>query len=333
MTDSIGLPPRRMNHAGEERHVGVELEMAGLEPLQIVACIQSVFGGQLERISRFEYRVVNTSLGKFAVELDASYLKSIGYKLEKKQRAENEAEPFIESLATDIITAAAEQIVPWELASPPVPLSRLHEISKLFNALRQAGALGTRSSLVYAFGLHLNPELPALDVNTILTYLRAFLCLFEWIAADDDTDLTRRLTSYINHFNKPYIQKVLDPHYRPDLYQFMADYMEANPTRNRTLDLLPLFAWLDEPFLRANIEDPRVKGRPTLHYRLPNSDIDNPQWNLRQPWQEWLEVEKLANSPLVLRDMCAAYAEHLDKLLPDFDGSWLRAIDHWRRKL
>lgn len=325
------LPPQTLNHLGAERRVGVELEMAGLEPLEIVACIQAVFGGELERHSRFEYSVNHTTLGRFAVELDASYLKSIGYKLEKSQHRDDEFS--IENIATDIITAAAEQIVPWEIASPPVPLSRLHEITRLFEQLRAAGALGTRSSIVYAFGLHLNPELPAVDVTTILQYLRAFLCLFEWIAEEDDTDLTRRLTSYINHFSKAYILKVLDPGYRPDLYQFMADYMEANPSRNRTLDLLPLFAWLDETFLRANIDDPRVKGRPTLHYRLPNCDIDNPLWNLDQPWTEWLEVERLANAPDILQAMCVEYREHLDTLMPDFDKAWLRAIERWRARL
>lgn len=321
------MPPQTRNPQGQERHVGVELEMAGLEPLDMVHCIRSVFGGELQRTSRFEYRVENTTLGTFGVELDASYLKSIGYKLEKSLHAEDEFS--FENLATDIITLAAEQVVPWEITTPPVPLSRLHELEVLFEGLRKAGALGTRSSLVYAFGLHLNPELPALDVTTILNYLRAFLCLFEWIADEDDTDLTRRLTSYINHFPKPYILKVLDPHYHPSLHQFMLDYIEANPTRNRTLDLLPLFAWLDEPFLRTHIEDPRVKGRPTLHYRLPNCDIDNPAWNLWQPWSEWLQVEQLAQRPDKLAAMSAEYVRHLDSLLSGLDGSWLKSISLW----
>ena len=330
MSDKQWLPPQLLNFQGQERHVGVELEMAGLEPLEMVQCIRTVFGGELQRHSRFEYSVVNTTLGKFAVELDASYLKSIGYKLEKKLRAEDDFS--IESIATELITVAAEQVVPWEITTPPVPLARLPELEPLITTLRDAGALGTRSSLVYAFGLHLNPELPALDVHTLLNYLRAFLCLFEWIADEDDTDLSRRLTSYINHFNKPYILKVLDPHYQPNLRQFMLDYMEANPTRNRTLDLLPLFAWLDEPFLRAHIEDPRVKGRPTLHYRLPNCDIDNPHWNLYQPWAEWLQVEHLANRPDKLAKMCASYREYLDTLLPSFDSAWLKSIKLWLHK-
>jgi len=327
MTEHQWIPPQTQNHEGQERRVGVEFEMAGLEPLDMVHCIRSVFGGELKRKSRFEFDVENTSLGTFGVELDASYLKSIGYRLEKKNQGGDESS--LENLATDIIALAAEQVVPWEITTPPVPLSRLHELETLIDALRGAGALGTRSSVVYAFGVHLNPELPALDVNTLLNYLRAFLCLFEWIAEEDDTDLTRRLTSYINHFNKPYILKVLDANYRPDMHQFMGDYFEENPTRNRTLDMLPLFAFIDKKLVAKHIEDPRVKGRPTLHYRLPNCDIDNPQWRLWNPWREWLQVEHLANQPDKLAAMCAAYQEHLDSLLSGFDNSWLKSMGKW----
>lgn len=321
------MPPQRLTPEGQERRVGVELEMAGLAPLKMVHCIRTAFGGALRRSSRFEYQVADTRLGTFGVELDASYLKSIGYRQEQRQPEEEKS--FLEDVATDLLTLAAEQVVPWEITTPPVPLSQLHDLEPLIDALRHAGAQGTRSSLVYAFGVHLNPELPALDAATILNYLRAFLCLFEWIASDDDTDLTRRLTSYINHFNKPYILDVLDMDYRPDLPRLMLDYMQANPTRNRTLDLLPLFAWLDRDFVRQQIDDPRVKGRPTLHYRLPNCDIDNAGWNLWQPWREWLQVEFLASQPDKLAAMCTAYRAHLDSLLSGLDNRWRKQIDHW----
>ena len=324
------LPPQKRNHAGTERCVGVELEMGGLEPQVMIDCIQSLYGGVVQRTSRFEYRIVGTRFGNFGVELDASYLKKIGHKLEKELQPEEEFS--FEKFAGDVIAMAAEQVVPWEITTPPIPLSRLYELEGLVTSLRSAGALGTRSSLIYAFGLHLNPELPAVDVDTILNFLRGFLCLFEWIADEDDTDLTRRLTNYINHFPKAYILQVLDPDYQPDLHTFMLDYVRANPTRNRTLDLLPLFAWLDEPFVRTHVEDPRVKGRPTFHYRLPNCDIDNPQWHLLNPWSEWLQVERLVNHPEQLKSMCIAYREQLDSLLPDLSNQWLNTIRHWLNK-
>jgi len=316
-TNLILLGPNQ----GQERRVGVELEFAGLQPQQIIRCVQQRFAGRVQRRNSFEFDVHDTRLGKFTVELDASYLKALGAMLEES--ADLEDEFSIEAVATELLTRAAEQFVPWELVTPPVPMSQLGELQSLFADLRTAGALGTRNSIRYAFGLHLNPELPALDVDTILAYFRAFLCLYDWIADRDQIDLTRKLTNYIKHFSKDYIQQVVDWNYRPSLQQFMDDYLVENPTRNRSMDLLPLFAHLDADRVRKRVEDARVKGRPTLHYRLPNCDIDNPQWNLEIPWQLWLQVEKLARDRGWLQSFCASYQEYLDSFTTPFDTEWI----------
>ncbi|RLU01118.1 amidoligase family protein [Ketobacter sp.] len=322
MEISRWLPPEPNTQAGAERRVGVELEFAGLEPAQIIACVQNQFGGKLQRRSSFEFFLQDTSLGKFGIELDAAYIKSLGALMEESGDLEDEFS--IEAVATELLTKAAEQFVPWELVTPPVPVSRLAEVQQLFTRLRQAGALGTRNSIRYAFGLHLNPELPNTDIATILAYLRAYLCLYDWIADRDQIDLTRKLTNYIKHFSKEYIQLVVDWDYRPDLAQLIDDYIDHNPTRNRSMDMLPLFTFLDEPRVRNRLDDARIKSRPTLHYRLPNCDIDNPQWNLDQPWQNWLQVERLALAPQRLQHFCARYGEYLDSFFTTpFDTEWL----------
>ncbi|MDY6920267.1 MAG: amidoligase family protein [Pseudomonadota bacterium] len=319
--DQDWLPPVTENHQGEERRVGVELEFAALEPREIIARIQQHFGGEPERHNSFEFTVAGTSLGDFQVELDASYVKAVGAHLEDSGDLDEEFS--VEAVAKELLTKAAEQFVPWELVTPPVPVSRLHEIDRLFAGLRDAGAQGTRNSIRYAFGLHLNPELPATDVETILAYFRAYLCLYEWLADQDRIDLTRRITNYIKHFSKDYIQQVVDLRYGPSLSGFMEDYMQANPSRNRSMDLLPMFAHLDEPRVRNRVDDARIKGRPTLHYRLPNCDIDNPQWNLHQPWRNWLQVERLANDRDRLQQFCNEYSRYL-KTFDLFGGEWLK---------
>lgn len=323
MTDSsIWLPPVTLTNKGSERRVGVELEFAGLDAGQIIGCVQQQFGGELERRSSFDFSLQNTTLGKFGIELDASYIKAVGALLEESGDLEDEFS--IEAVAAELLTKAAEQFVPWELVTPPVSLSDLPQISQLFASLRSAGALGTRNSLRYAFGLHLNPELPATDIDTILSYFRAFLCLYEWIAEQDQIDLTRKLTNYIKHFSKEFIQKVIDARYQPTLAQFIDDYIEDNPTRNRSMDMLPLFAHLDEDRVRSRLDDPRIKARPTLHYRLPNCDIDNLDWNLDQPWQNWLQVERLANDPVWLKQFCDQYRRYLKSFTTPFDTEWLK---------
>ncbi|MAR91390.1 MAG: hypothetical protein CML06_11015 [Pseudomonadales bacterium] len=327
--DQDWLPPVTENHQGEERRVGVELEFAALEPREIIARIQQHFGGEPERHNSFEFTVAGTSLGDFQVELDASYVKAVGAHLEDSGDLDEEFS--VEAVAKELLTKAAEQFVPWELVTPPVPVSRLHEIDRLFASLRDAGAQGTRNSIRYAFGLHLNPELPATDAETILAYFRAYLCLYEWLADQDRIDLTRRITNYIKHFNKDYIQQVVDLRYRPTLSGFMEDYMQANPSRNRSMDLLPMFAHLDEPRVRNRVDDARIKGRPTLHYRLPNCDIDNPRWNLHRPWRNWLKVERLANDRDRLQQFCNEYSRYL-KTFDLFGGEWLKISSRMLRE-
>ncbi len=321
------LPSQLHNHKGEERRVGIEIELAGLTPEQMVDCVLRHFGGQKQRHTSFEFTIPDSKLGKFKIELDATYLKTLGALFEQSPNINDEYS--IESIAKEIITKAAEQFVPWELITPPVYISQLPEINRLMNSLRQEGALGTRNSVRYAFGLHLNPELPDLDIDTLLRYFRAYLCLYDWLAEHDQIDFSRRLSSYISHFNKDYIQTVISDDYHPTMAQFIDDYMEANPSRNRSLDLLPLFAHINEKQVRDRLKDPRIKGRPTLHYRLPNCDIDNPSWDLYHPWKAWLQVEKLANDSRKLTTTRKAYSKYLKTLLATYDNDWLEEIRNW----
>ncbi|NNL10504.1 MAG: amidoligase family protein, partial [Pseudomonadales bacterium] len=177
-------------------------------------------------------------------------------------------------------------------------------------------------ALRYAFGVHLNPELPALDAGTIVNYLRAYFVLYDWIAGQERVDTARKITPYIDHFEKSYIKLVIDPGYAPSVEALIDDYIEHNPTRNRSLDMLPLFAHLDEPRVRAAIDDDRIKARPTFHYRLPNCDIDSPDWNIDLPWSLWLEVEKLACDKARLGEYCQLFAQALERLTHNLDGQW-----------
>jgi hypothetical protein len=91
--------------------------------------------------------------------------------------------------------------------------------------------------------------------------------------------------------------------------------------------MLPLFAHLDEARVRNAIDDPRIKPRPTFHYRLPNCDIDNPQWNIDNCWFAWLEVERLSNDPERLQLFCAEYNDAIDRLIPQSKKKWCERIE------
>jgi hypothetical protein len=315
------LPPQIHNAKSEERHVGVEIEFAGIPSNIITGCVTESLGGRVVTLTSVEILIKDTSLGEFKLELDAAYLKKL-----VEEQSDDPDDNSIASSTVELITSAAEQLVPWEIVSPPIKLSDLYKLDTLIDNLRNAGAVGTRNAIHYAFGLHLNPELPDLNADTIVSYMRAYFCLYDWIVEQEQIDTTRKLTTYVKHFGKDYISLVLNEQYQPGLEKLIDDYLDYNPTRNRSLDLLPLFAHLDADRVKAKVDDPRIKSRPTFHYRLPNCDIDNPNWNLNFSWGLWLEVEKLANEPARLHQFCTEYSIQLERITHVIESRWAERV-------
>ncbi|TNC82577.1 MAG: hypothetical protein C9356_03920 [Oleiphilus sp.] len=315
------------NADGKERRIGVEIELAGLTAEQMANLVKAEFGGDIVCNTIFDYTVSDTCFGDFTIELDADYLKEIAevLGLHAESSSEGDMMELLEKTSKDALTKAAEALVPWEIVSPPIALSELPRFDTLTPMLRKSGAIGTRGSIRYAFGMHLNPELPSLDAGVITAHLKAYFCLFDWIKEQEQVDFARRVTPYIDHFGSDYIDLVLDPHYRPDLDQLVSDYLSHNPTRNRSLDMLPLFCHLRPEMVKDAIEDDRVKSRPTFHYRLPNCDIDNPEWRVATSWDRWCLVERLAGSA-DLQKVCDAYLEERSRLLSDLTGQWAKRI-------
>lgn len=316
------IPPRKKNFEGNERQVGVELEFSGCEPEQILACITDCFGGEVTKNSIFNYHVAKTSLGDFTLELDADILQ----KLVERDDGDKE-DDVVFKFAEKLLKSAAEQLVPWEVVAPPIKVSQLSELNTLFKGLRDNGALGTRQSTLYAFGLHLNPDLPDLKADTLINYMQAYLCLYDWIYAQEKIDVIRKIPPYIDHFKKDYILKIADINYQPDLDTFIKDYLKHNPTRNRSLDLLPLFAYIDPKWVAEHKEKALIKARPTFHYRLPNCDIDNADWDLSKPWSLWLKVEKLAHDKKALAIFIEEFRTAYQRFTHAIDSKWVNRCE------
>ncbi len=316
------------------RRIGVEVELSGLTVGDVATLLGEALHADVEVTSPYEHTLHGDEAGPWRVELDYAYLKNLG-----REHAEEADDPSAEAAddpgrrikdATEgVIRIGAEALVPVEVVSPPLPMPRLSQVEELLHLLQRAGAKGTGASLTYAFGLQLNPELPALDAPTITRYIQAFLCLYDWLLDRSPIDPTRRLTGYSAGFPATYVRRVLGPDYRPSISDLIDDYLADNPTRNRALDLLPLFAHIDEARVRGVVDDPRVKARPTFHYRLPNSEIDDPAWGVHVAWNGWLEVERLAEDPRRLRQVCALYLEHLDRPLGGLLSDWAEEVRPW----
>jgi hypothetical protein len=189
--------------------------------------------------------------------------------------------------------------------------------------LYEAGARGTRRSFRYAFGMHINPELPSDKACSIRDHLRAFLLLMPWLSDRVDVDLTRRVMPFINPFPNDYVRLVLQRDYPDDANRLIDDYLKHNPTRNRPLDLLPVLAYLDETRVMREVEDPHlVKPRPAYHYRLPNCLIDEPNWSIAREWNTWVAVEKLAADQDRLAAMSRDYLDADEQSFRPFINKW-----------
>jgi len=316
-----GRPARRDTAGGPERRVGVEIELIGLDVDTAARVVADVLPGELDVRSAYDVRIRGGAHGDWRVELDYRYLKQKG-----DERARTGAD---EEWTESLLREGVRLLVPVEVISPPLPLSALDRAQSVVEALRRVGARGTSQALHHAFGLHLNIELPSTDAACITRYLKAFLCLYDWLARRCGVDLTRRLTGFIEAFPRAYVRRVVVPEYEPDRTRLIDDYLEANPTRNRALDLLPLFAELDEPRVRAAVDDDRVQPRPALHYRLPNSEVDDPNWGVDVAWNDWLVVEWLAAQPERLAELGRRYAAFLDRGLTRWLESWADETEAW----
>jgi hypothetical protein len=329
--DAFPLPQRLHTRAGEIRRLGIELEFAGIDLDTISTLVMNVFGGQKIRASPFEYTVTGTTWGDFSIEIDISLLKNRRYlKLLDTMGIDIDAESL--QKAEDMLARIAATVVPHEIATPPFPMNEVYRLESLRESLQQHHALGTRASLRYAFGLQFNPELPSLDAETILVYLRAFFLLIDWLQQRSRIVLSRRISPFINDFPQLYIRQVLDPDYRPDLARLIDDYLTANPTRNRPLDMLPLFAHVDRKRVYARLAatgSVKINPRPTFHYRLPNCLIDDPNWTIAHEWRGWLEVEELARHQAKIHMMSTDYLEQRGQLVIGFDEDWARRVDAW----
>lgn len=325
--DRLPMPPRRLTESGAPRRIGVELEFSGLGIETIARHLHEAVGGSIDPLSPYEYDVTDTEFGTFHIELDSDYIKRLGRRDDDKP--DDESFFSFDKLSDDLIGAVAKQVVPFEIVTPPMPMTALHRLNPLIEKLRTSGARGTHHSPIYAFGLHMNPELPDVSASTITAYLQAFVCLFPWLAKQSRVDWSRRITPYIDRFGADYNRLITEPDYAPDMDRLIDDYLRYNATRNRALDMLPVFAHVDEPRVAESVSMRLVKARPALHYRLPNCLIDEPGWTLAEPWRHWLQVEHLAADDARRAEVMAGFREHLDDPLSRLFDVWARTCERW----
>ena len=318
---SFTLPTAHCNSDGQLRRVGFELEFTGLTISETGQILQKVLGGALREISLAKSVLQVDSLGEFSVELDWSYIKA--------EAAEEGKNP---SQWLELLSQSAALLVPVEIVCPPLSLDKLGVLTPMTSALREAGATGTESSVIAAFGVHINAEIPRIDATHLYSYLRAFALLQWWLVDRYDINLTRKLSPYIDLYPEAYLEQLFASK-DPSLDSLFDNYLEHNASRNRALDMLPLLAEIDAERVHNAVGDDRIQARPAFHYRLPDCHIEKPEWSLVSAWDSWLIVERLAAHKESLEQLTDQFLTMSRPLLGVSRSDWTDVIDQWHRDL
>ncbi len=312
------LPPKRTNPQGEPRKAGFEIEFAGLRPKESASIVVKLFGGEVIEIDEYETIVKDSRYGTFKIYLDSVYLRKDSEKYIFK-----EADTFKE-----LIYTLSELVVPYEIVTPPIPFGELQAIETLRQELKTQGAVGTSASMLYAFGMHINIETYSLEIGEILDILRSFTLLQDYIIETIEVDLTRKLSWFIEPFDREFIELILDRSYNPTKEEFIEDYLLYNPTRNRALDLLPILSFID-PTIKDRLPDQKISPRPAFHYRLPNSKIDEDGWSIAFEFNQWSLVEKIATDKTKLQELIEEYWEFQETPFWFIKELWVERVRQW----
>ena len=307
---TTAFPPLPMEQTAEvkDRLCGIEIEFAGPTELETGALIARTFGGTVTEGGDHSVIVSDTRFGDIEVELDISLRK-------------RDDLPFLQE-GLD----AMRGLIPVEVVTPPLSRAQLEEFDTICAGLRGIGAMGSRSGVLLGFGVHVNPEVVAPDHRFTLDTITAYALLEPWLRDREQVDTTRRMMPFIGAWPKALISDLARNDYDSlaDLMRMAARHIDS---RNLSLDLLPLFKHAEpELFAECFDIDDKTAARPTFHFRLPDSRIDEADWSLRQPWQLWRQIELVAANPALLAALRDAWCTH-DAAWFERRSVWVRTID------
>lgn len=306
--------PHPLNDAGETRTVGLELEFGGLTAADAAAVLERWSGSSAEARDPHSFTVEHARLGELQIYLDMASAHPKG----------GSDETDLDRTLRGVLGDTAQAVVPVEIVTAPLAPDHLPDLDPLVRALRAAGAVGTQSSIFYAHGMHLNVEVRALSAERIAPVLRAFLLLEDWMREKMEIDLTRRTFAFVNPFPSAYVDRAAQDDFGADTDRLIGDYLAHNPTRNRSLDMTPVFAMIDRARVEAALRGEKLKPRPTFHYRLPDCSIDQEGWTPAGDWNLWVALERISERADIVAELARAWIAYRE--------SWLTQRADWRRE-
>lgn len=304
MSSSFDLLPEPFNDAGAERLTGVEIEFAHLAPEDAAGIVRGRFGGDLRPDGPEGFVLKGAEGGDWKIYLDTA-LRS-------------EADTALERAGLELGRA----LVPVEVVTPPLAHAQLGQLDDLSRDLRRAGALGSGGGWLYGFGVHFNPEAPRLTGTATVHILTAYALAEDWLRAHHPIDRMRRLLPFTDPYPRSLVDALAEAWPGLALDALAGVYAAHRPSRNRGLDMLPLLRHLDpEGFARRFPGEENTGARPTFHYRLPDSRIDEREWSLVAEWNRWVLVERIAADRAAMAHLVDGWQAHR-AALTTLRGDW-----------
>lgn len=296
MTPSATLTP-----GGAIRRVGVEMAFGALEPRGAARDIVGLHGGEERELGPNRLAVLDSGIGDFEIRW--------GPEIPTMQSATSETRRMTRTAVEKLATVAGPT-APCEIVCPPTSFRDLGIIDQLFDHLRREGRTGKAEDIPVPLGFELGVDAASLDHGDILAVLRAWCLMCDWLRQDYAPTDMQDIIVFPEPFDLDYRKLVLDPDYRPGMKALADDYITANPTRNKELDLLPLLCHLKPAIVRKKQKGPPVTPRPIFCYRLPRAGLARGGGIVTDEWNRWVEVEALAANPGRLRRMAEAFLSH-----------------------
>lgn len=308
LTDRIARD-RFADLPGGPRRTGIEIEFSGLSEREAATVVADTVGGKVVQNGPHDFAVEGSEIGPLKIYLDTALRDSVSGELGRA--------------ALDL----SRQIVPVEMVTAPLAAAELPNAETLFTALRQAGATGTGGGMLLGFGLHLNPEIADDGLDHLSGVLTAYALAEDWLRYGDPMDSARRLLPFSDPYPRDFVDRLASAPV-PSRAALFAAYLDANPTRNRGLDLMPIIEELEPGLIRELTGEKGAKSaRPTWHYRLPDSRIDVPDWTLAYEWNRWVTIERLARDTQLRDDLACRWLAYRDALTST-RTDWLNELEN-----
>ncbi len=286
--------PTPCNARGDPRRTGVEIELGGLDEARVATLAADHLGGRVQQVGGTEWRVRGTRIGDLEIYLDTVLRKASA------------------GVLREAGLALGREVIPVEIVTAPLTRADLAMLDEFRDILRRAGALGSNARFRFGFGVHLNVEIAATTSEAILRPLLAYALIEDWLRDVRPIDDSRHILPFTDPYPTRFVRGLVGLGREADLDAVIGLYLQETPSRNRGLDMLPIFAHLrPDRVSRALGADSAVSPRPAFHFRLPDCRIDDADWSLAEEWSRWLLVERVAASAALLDALADRWqAEH-----------------------